>query len=78
MDGTPIFSDDFELISELYDTAGRRFRAILHERPYFALGGAFLVGFLAGGGWRTRLGHVVLLAAGRYVVMQAAERYLPT
>jgi hypothetical protein len=72
------FSLDSEVAAEFYDSAGRKVRSILRERPYFALGGAFLAGFLIGGGWRTRLGRLAVLATGRYVAMQVAERLLRT
>ena len=67
---------DREILSDLHDTAARKVLAIVRDKPYMALAGAFASGFLLGGGWRTRLGHVVLLAAAPCVVSHVARRYL--
>jgi hypothetical protein len=74
----PFFSIDPEEVAEFYDNAGRKFRAMLREEPYCALGGSFFAGFLAGGGWKTHLGKFALLVVARHVAMRAAERYLVT
>ena len=69
---------DAERIADLHEEVGRRVRALVRDQPYMALGGAFASGFILGGGFRTRLGRGILLAAGRYGLVQAAERYLVT
>jgi hypothetical protein len=69
---------DSERIADIQEEAGRKIRTLLRDKPYVALGGAFASGFILGGGFRTRLGRFLLLAAGRYVLVQAAERYLVT
>jgi hypothetical protein len=69
---------DSERIADIQEEAGRKIRTLLREQPYAALGGAFASGFILGGGFRTRLGRFMLLAAGRYLLVQAAERYLVT
>jgi hypothetical protein len=67
---------DVEFLEDLRDTATRKVRAIVRDKPLTALGGAFAAGFLVAGGWRTRLGRVLLFAANRYLVFQAAKRQL--
>jgi hypothetical protein len=56
--------------------ATRKARAIVRDKPVAALGGAFAVGFLMGGGWKTRIGRLILFAANRYIVFQTAKRTL--
>ena len=73
---TPTLPLEFESFERLYNTARREVRTILHDEPLVALGGAFAAGFILGGGWRTRVGKAMMLAGGRYVVVQAARRYL--
>lgn len=51
-------------------------QALVVERPLVAVGGAFATGFVVGGGWRTRIGRFMMLAAVRYAAVEAAERYL--
>jgi hypothetical protein len=69
---------DLESLEQLRATATRKVRALVRDEPLLALGGAFASGFVLGGGWRTRVGRMMLLAATRYVVLQAAQRYLHT
>jgi hypothetical protein len=78
-DGTsapPFLPIDVELLEDIRDLASRKARAIVRDKPMAALGGAFAVGFLIGGGWRTRVGRLILFAANRYLVFQAAKREL--
>ena len=72
---SPFLSIDAEMLADLQDVTMRKVQAIVRDQPMLALGGAFAGGFIVGGGWRTRLGRFMLLAAGRYVVVQAAETY---
>jgi len=65
-----------ELLEDLRDMATRKARAIVRDKPVAALGGAFAVGFLMGGGWKTRIGRLILFAANRYIVFQTAKRTL--
>jgi hypothetical protein len=58
----------------LQESADRKVRALLRDHPYLGLGAAFGAGFILGGGWRTRLGRFVVLAAGRYALARVAER----
>jgi hypothetical protein len=66
---------DAELFADLQDTSARKLRAIVRARPLVAVSGALAAGFIVGGGWRTRIGRFMLLAAARYVAMHAASRY---
>jgi hypothetical protein len=54
----------------------RQVQAIVVEKPLVAVGGAFATGFVVGGGWRTRIGRFMMMAAFRYAAVEAAERYL--
>ena len=66
---------DAEMLAELQADAARNIRQLVHEKPFLALGGAAAAGFLLGGGWRTRIGRLIMLAAARYLVVHAAGRY---
>ena len=74
--GTPFLPIDAELLADLHDTLTRKLRAVVRERPYAALGAALSAGFLAGGGWRSRMGRLLLVAAGRSLLLGAVGRYL--
>jgi ElaB/YqjD/DUF883 family membrane-anchored ribosome-binding protein len=72
----PLMSIDVELLEDLRDAAARKMRALVRDKPLSTVGGAFAAGFLVGGGWRTRLGRAILVAANRYLIFRAAKRYL--
>jgi hypothetical protein len=74
--GAPFGNMDPERLAEYQDALGRKVRALVRDQPYLALGGAFASGFILGGGFRSRLGRLMLLTAGRYAVVWAAERYM--
>jgi hypothetical protein len=66
---------DAEMLEELRADAARSLQVLVREKPFLALGGAAAVGFLLGGGWRTRIGRFLMLGAARYLVVHAAGRY---
>jgi hypothetical protein len=74
-DESPFSGIDVEVLAELPEVAARKARALVRERPVAALCGAFAGGFILGGGWRTRIGRMMLLAATRYVAVKALEQY---
>jgi hypothetical protein len=67
---------DEEFLADIQEASARSIRAVVRARPLGAIAGAFASGFLVGGGWRTRLGRIIMLVATRYAVVYAAKRYL--
>jgi hypothetical protein len=72
----PFVGLDAELLADLQDLSAQRVRAMIRSRPLAFAGGAFATGFVVGGGWRTRVGRLLLFGAARYVAVHMAERYL--
>jgi hypothetical protein len=66
---------DAEVLADLKDFSARKVRAIVREQPLASVAGALAVGFIVGGGWRTRIGRLMALAAARHVALKAAEHY---
>jgi len=66
---------DAEVIADLQDFTTRKVRAFVRDRPLASVAGALAVGFVVGGGWRTRLGRMLALAAARHAALKAAEHY---
>jgi hypothetical protein len=66
---------DAEVIADLKDFSARKLRAIVREQPLAAVTGALAIGFMVGGGWRTRVGRLIALTAARHLALKAAEHY---
>jgi hypothetical protein len=63
------------MLADLRDELLRNVQALVRDKPFVALGGAAAAGYVIGGGWRSRVGRAIVLAAAKYVVVKAAERY---
>lgn len=54
----------------------RKLRGLVREQPLLAVGAALATGFVLGGGWRTRIGRLMVAAGMRYAATEAAKRYV--
>jgi hypothetical protein len=68
-------SIDPEFLADLPELSARKLRSMVRDQPLLFVGAALATGFIAGGGWRTRVGRMIALAAARYAASQAVEHY---
>jgi hypothetical protein len=71
----PFLGVDAEVLADIQEFSRRKLRTLVRERPLAWMGGALATGFLLGGGWKTRVGRLILLAGVRYAAVNAAGRY---
>jgi hypothetical protein len=74
--GAPSLSLDPRLLADLQDVYVPRVRAMIRRRPLACAGGALATGFVLGGGWKTRVGRLLLFGAARYAAVRVVERFL--
>jgi hypothetical protein len=65
-----------EDLEELWVQAAVSTRAFVRDQPLAALGGAACLGFVVGGGWRTRVGRLIVANTLRYALLRTAQNYL--
>ena len=66
---------DADTLEDLHELATQKLRALVREQPLAVVGGAFATGFVVGGGWRTRVGRLMMFSAARYLAVHLAEQY---
>jgi ElaB/YqjD/DUF883 family membrane-anchored ribosome-binding protein len=79
-DATKHFRDDAKQLAtsvgELSSQAQHAVNAIMQDNPYAAVGAAVGIGFLLGGGLRSRLAGALIAFGGRYFVNNMATQLL--